>query len=67
VTRCQVGPLEHACKHLALGADESNCSQLLHTQLELEAEVGIGLNYPLLRFKYARFYWLLNINQLNPA
>jgi hypothetical protein len=33
----------------------------------LRARVGIGLNYPLLHGKYARFHWLLNINQANPA
>ena len=32
-----------------------------------EATVGIGLNYPLLHGKYARFHWLLNINLVNPT
>jgi len=37
------------------------------SQPSLKAIVGIGLNYPPLRGKYARFHWLLNINQVNPA
>jgi len=33
----------------------------------LKAEIGIGLNYPRLHAKYARYHWLLNINHVNPA
>jgi len=29
------------------------CNSLVHSQLELEAEVGIGRIFPPLRFKYA--------------
>src|ERR1017187_1140956 len=39
----------------------------LFTINNLEAEVGIGLCYPWLRLQYARFHWLLNINQHNPT
>ena len=28
-------------------------------------ELGIGLNYPLLRFKYARFHWLRKLILFN--
>ena len=31
----------------------------------VEARVGIGLNYPLLHFKYSRFHWRFNIIQHN--
>jgi hypothetical protein len=33
----------------------------------LEARVGIGQFTPLLRPKYTRIHWLLNINRLNPT
>jgi hypothetical protein len=33
----------------------------------LEARVGIGLSYPLLRFKYAHFHWLHKLIPHNPG
>jgi hypothetical protein len=33
----------------------------------MEARVGIGQFPPRLQANYARFYWLLNIDRLNPA
>lgn len=36
------------------------------TQFPCKVEGGIGLDYQLMQGKYARFHWLLNINQVNP-
>jgi hypothetical protein len=52
---------------IGLWARNSSCSSPQVNNSVMTIRVGIGLNYPLLHVKYARFHWLLNINKIYPA